>query len=246
MDTSNIDAMLSGLKAFDWILDGLMIISVVAAFFTAGSSLGATAALWGLRGAAKKAAAVAARDLAAKALAKTSKQAAYKVVRKRIAKEGLKNLGKSGYQKLVAKEMAKSLGKGGISMMYKYMMSGAGNVLAHKGVRTLFTASILTQLAKTGFSALGTVSVQMQLKSNSLPVNVYCLTRGGQPMHAGLDRDISRYIGWTDRLGYNLENMWDKVGDFFSEAFALPDFSDDPLPGGPVSGKPGSQVGKPR
>jgi len=234
-DTSMQEHMLTASKWIGWLLDAALVISVIGAAFTAGQSLWGTAAIASAKAGLS---ATGKRFILKKALWKAAtlgigrgstvsnkmvirrieQQVAAGTMTRAAANETIKN------PALLA-EMAKAL-----TLESAAAAGSIASFVYGVGMETV-KSSFFIGMRYLGYNALlkiargvtglwGMVSAEMALTGYEIPVHVFCLTKYGEPLQAGLDKHVTRYISWSERFGYNVDDMYRKIGNSFSSLFA--------------------------
>ena len=216
-DTSNITYALKFMKGLDWVLDAWFIAGLILAPFSGGTTAAATAATGAAaEGAIKKGFFTFFKGMVSKQLGKAATATAKlgKGLAGAVNKEGAAGLGAilaaaRGSLGAGSQIAWQSLVKNGAFGLSKYIVTGGG----------YYGGAMLSQQAlKWGASMAINVATENVLRSTTLPIHTYCLTRFGRPIQAGLDMHVTSWYSWSERFGHSVKAMTDSVGEFLDEA----------------------------
>ena len=234
-DTSTIDRLFIGLNIFEWLMDGLTIVGLLASFAGGGAlAVGAQGAKAATQSAGKKFVSGlvqgATKGILRRVFATNSAQFAQKAeqtIAKYVAKNAGKQISREQIAKLTELLTAKMITNKAASIAEKSTLVFMGSMAA--GLEFAFGAKAAIYGLGLGASAafrrgLGissNMATQMKMQSTTLPIHTYVLTRFGRPLQAGLDMEVTKFYTFSERLGVSIENITRGSANFIQESFKI-------------------------
>lgn len=217
-DTSNITTMLKVLKVFDWALDIMFWGGIILAPFTAGASTTASAGAATISAGVKQSVKASVMQTLKSWFGKQTKAALGAG-----AKAGTAALNKvAGQYSQGMINLLKNIRSGITSNIGPLNWKALGTAAADSfvGSRSLqfLAANGVSDAIKLGAKMVLNVHTDMTMKSGTLPVHTYCLTRFGRPIQSGLDMQKTTWYSFSERVEFNAKSASDKILQFINDA----------------------------
>lgn len=211
--TAGIDLMLNILGTVDWVLDAAAVISLISTVVGGPASAGAGLGIKSLGAGIKRS--------VMGAIGKVLKRSAGKTAATAAASLGTLSVPTAfGIGQAAATQVTKKAVGKGFTIVHN-LLSGKAVKLAGRRIAGFGAAMLGTAGIRTGIGMYMNTAADWSLKSGTLPIHAYCLTRHGRPLQAGLDMDVTSFYSWSERFGISVDNMTDKILGFISESIAL-------------------------